>query len=247
MALPFTHDQFLDLFGDYNRALWPAVGLLWLATLFGLVQLYRGRPGASRLLAALLAFHWAWAGLVYHLGFFRRINPAAALFGAAFLLEAVLLLWRGVLRPGFSLTTRATVWSRLGIALIVYAMLYPGLGLLLWLQVPRFPSFGVPCPTTILTAGLLLQAPRREARLLGGIPVLWAGIGGSAAFVLGIRADLALPVAGLLLLLHITGAGGRDGGAARHAFCLLLSLALGPGAARAHTADSAYSSAGWPT
>ena len=28
MPLPFTHDQFLDVFGAYNRALWPAVILI---------------------------------------------------------------------------------------------------------------------------------------------------------------------------------------------------------------------------
>ena len=33
------------------------------------------------------------------------------------------------------------------------------------------------------------------------VPVLWAVIGSSAAFVLGIRADLALAVAGALLAL----------------------------------------------
>jgi len=73
--------------------------------------------------------------------------------------------------------------------------------LALGLAYPRFPSFGVPCPTAILTVGLLLLAPRREVRLLGAIPVLWAAFGGSAAVLLNIRADFALVVAGLVLLL----------------------------------------------
>ena len=68
---------------------------------------------------------------------------------------------------------------------------------------PRAPSFGVPCPTTILTAGLLLLLPRREARLVAVIPVIWAAIGGSAAFLLAIRADLALLLAGGFLLPYV--------------------------------------------
>ena len=65
MQVPFTHDQFLNLFAAYNTALWPVAILLWLATLAGIVQLVRGRargPG----LAALLTLHWAWSGVAYH-------------------------------------------------------------------------------------------------------------------------------------------------------------------------------------
>lgn len=32
MELPFTHEEFLDVFGHYNEALWPAEALLWLVT-----------------------------------------------------------------------------------------------------------------------------------------------------------------------------------------------------------------------
>jgi hypothetical protein len=39
---------------------------------------------------------WAWMGLVYHIGFFRFINPAALGFGIAFLVQAWLFLVWGV-------------------------------------------------------------------------------------------------------------------------------------------------------
>ena len=203
MQPPFTHDQFLDVFADYNRALWPALLALWLATAWGLSHLYRGRPGASRVVAALLSLHWAWSGAVYHLIYFRRINPAAALFGVAFLTQAGLLLWRGVVRQRLTFDRKRPRWGPVALVLVLYALVYPALGLVLGLRAPRFPSFGVPCPTAILTAGLLLLAPRREARLLGIIPVLWAAIGGSAAFLLGVRADMALVLAGLLLVAYL--------------------------------------------
>ena len=32
MALPFSHEAFLDVFGAYNTALWLAVCVLWVAT-----------------------------------------------------------------------------------------------------------------------------------------------------------------------------------------------------------------------
>ena len=67
------------------------------------------------------------------------------------------------------------------------ALAYPGAAIVLGLSYPRSPTFGVPCPTAILTAGLLLLVPTREARRLGVIPLAWSAIGGSAAFLLDVR------------------------------------------------------------
>jgi len=201
VQLPFTHDQFLDVFSAYNRALWPAVILIWLLTAAAIVALYRRGPRASRFVAAVLVIHWGWAGIAYHLAFFRSINPAASLFGAVFVLQAALFLWRGVFGSRLSFQPTSSFWGRVGGALITYALLYPAIGLALGLAYPRIPTFGVPCPTAILTVGLLLLAPRSEARLLSAIPVLWAAVGGSAAVLLNIRADYALLVAGLFLVV----------------------------------------------
>ena len=69
MGLPFSRDQFLDVFAAYNTALWPAATILWLASLAGVVQLVRGRAHGVGL-SALLAVHWAWSGVIYHARFF---------------------------------------------------------------------------------------------------------------------------------------------------------------------------------
>jgi Family of unknown function (DUF6064) len=65
-------------------------------------------------------------------------------------------------------------------------------------SVLKIPTFGLPCPTTIFTAGLLLLAPP-HSRSVAIVPIVWSLIGGSAAFVLGVTADYALPVAGGVL------------------------------------------------
>jgi hypothetical protein len=64
------------------------------------------------------------------------------------------------------------------------------------------PVFAVPCPTTLFTAGLLLNSAGLP-RLASVIPLLWAILGGSAASALGIRADLALVVAAVLLAIDV--------------------------------------------
>jgi hypothetical protein len=200
MVIPFTLEQFLDVFGAYNRALWPAALLLWVATLLGIVLLLRRDRRATRVLGVLLAIHWAWSGIAYHFAYFRSINPAASLFAVLFVVQAGLFLWWTLQAAPTAVQVQATLWSRLGVALMIYGLAYPALGLALGLGYPRMPTFGVPCPTTLFTVGALLVGRSTMPRSLGIIPLAWTVVGGSAAFHFGVRADFALPVAGAILL-----------------------------------------------
>lgn len=199
MSLPFSHDAFLDVFGAYNTLLWPAVGVLWVVTAFLVLRWMRKGRTDGRAAFALMAAHWAWSGIVYHWIFFRPINPAAALFAALFVLQAAVFTW-------LALTSRSRLtfdWRSRGIlagGLIIYGLLYPILGIGFGLRYPRLPLFAVPCPTTIVAAGLLIAAAG-VPRAVNIVPILWAVIGSSAASLLGIRADLALVVAAVLLAL----------------------------------------------
>jgi hypothetical protein len=80
MTLPFTPDEFFDVFAAYNGRLWPVVLMLWLVTAYAVMMLTRARPVRPWFIPGLLAFHWAWSGLAYHAAFFSRINPAAWVF-----------------------------------------------------------------------------------------------------------------------------------------------------------------------
>ncbi len=201
MQLPFSHTQFLDLFGRYNATFWPALGLLWLGSLLLTWRVIKDGTG-MRAVLWVLVLQWAWSAVAYHLLYFRTINPAAVLFGGIFLLEAVLLWWRAARHQVPTVRVEAG-WRLAGLVLVGYSFVYPAAGLLTGLHYPRMPVYGVPCPTTILTMGILLLLPRREARILGPIPLLWAAVGGSAAMTLGVRADLALPAGGIVLLAYL--------------------------------------------
>ena len=201
MDLPFSHAAFLDVFGAYNVRFWPVVVLLWVATAGVAWRWLRGGPVSGRTMCALLSFHWAWSGIAYHWMFFREVNPAAGWFAAAFVLQAAVFAWLAVsgraLAPAHS-GPRGVI----GHALVLYGLAYPILGLSLGLTYPRAPLFAVPCPTALVTAGVLVTmtgAPRGA----GLLPMLWAIVGSSAAFVLGIRADLALVVAAGVLAVDI--------------------------------------------
>jgi hypothetical protein len=199
MRVPFSHDQFLNVFANYNTALWPVVIVLWVATLAGSVQLVRGRargPG----LAALLTLHWAWSGLVYHGLYFSGINPAAPAFAVLFVIQAVAFAWTGVIRQRLAFAWSSTLRHALAGVLLVSALAYPGLALGTVADWPRAPLFGVPCPTMLFTASCLLTAVPPVPRWLFVIPVLWSFVGGSAAWLLRVPPDLMLFVAGAALV-----------------------------------------------
>jgi hypothetical protein len=87
-----------------------------------------------------------------------------------------------------------------GGALIVFALvLYPAIGYALGHRYPAAPTFGLPCPTTIFTLGLLLFA-RPAPRWVIVVPLLWAAVGSVAAFQLGVPEDLSLLAAGAMAL-----------------------------------------------
>lgn len=195
MALPFTADDFLAVFAAYNRAIWPAQVTAYVLGVLAVVLALRGGARNGRRVAGVVALFWAWMGVLYHWGFFAPINRAAYLFGAVFVLQAVLLAAaaaRGTL--AFRFRPDARGW--IGALLIAYALIaYPLIGNALGHGWPRSPLFGVaPCPTTIFTVGLLLWAERARREWVV-IPVLWSLVGASAAVLLGVWEDLGLVAA----------------------------------------------------
>jgi hypothetical protein len=199
MRVPFSHDQFLTVFANYNTALWPVAIVLWVATLAGSVLLVRGRargPG----LAALLTFHWAWSGVAYHALHFTSINRAARVFAGLFVAQALAFAWTGMVHRRLVFAWGGGPRHALAGVLLVFALAYPGLALSTVADWPRAPLFGVPCPTTLFTAGCLLTAGPPVPRWLFVIPVLWSFVGGSAAWLLGVAPDLMLFVAGAALV-----------------------------------------------
>jgi hypothetical protein len=196
--LPFSHEQFFEVFAAYNRALWLGAVVLWMLSLLAFFRMLSG-ANDQRAVTALLAAHWAWAAIAYHWVYFAAVNPAAVVFGAVFLVQAVLLgmsAWRRSVGYTWGRTPRHVI----GALLAAYGLAYPALAELLVGDYPSIPTFGVPCPTTLLTIGFLLMAtPLRMALMI--VPLAWTVVGGSAAVLFGVIPDWALILAGLAVVL----------------------------------------------
>ena len=80
-----------------------------------------------------------------------------------------------------------------GVVLIVFALVvYPVWSTYAGHPYPAIPTFGLPCPTTIFTIGLLAFAVPPTPRSPLVVPLLWCVVGAQAAFFLGVRPDLGL-------------------------------------------------------
>lgn len=204
MNLPFDRDQFFAVFARYNEAVWPAQAFL--TGLAIVAALLAWRPGRDRIISGILALLWAWMGVVYHFMFFRSINPAAVVFAAAFLFEAAAFAVFGVLRGRLQFRVSATASGFAAGVVLVYALaVYPLLGQAVGHVYPAAPTFGLPCPTTIFTLGLLIAAGPRAPKVLLAVPLAWALVGTVAALQLGMVEDLGLPAAALVTAFFMLG------------------------------------------
>ena len=198
MHYPFSAEEFMEVFRQYNLSVWPVQILFVVSALFVITRLIRGKKDL-KIAGYLLSFYWLWMGLVYHLLFFSSINPAAYVFGILFILQAVLFFFFTYRdRKGFIVSKENRV---AGFLLLTYSLLiYPLLGHWSGHSYPYAPTFGLPCPTTIFTFGLLLFYNGRLVFYLVVIPVVWSVIGFFAALSFSVYEDIGLPVAALLFL-----------------------------------------------
>lgn len=210
MNLPFTQSEFFEVMAAYNQAVWPAqvalevsaVAVVWLA--------FRRVASAGVWISAILALLWAWTGVAYHWAFFTAINQAAWAFGVICLAGAASLAWIGVARRRIKVSFEPGSRGLFGWALMAFALVvYPALGILVGHRYPAFPTFGLPCPTTIFTVGALLLATSDTPRWVYVPPLVWSAIGASAAFLLGVYQDLGLVVSGLAAAWALFSRAGR--------------------------------------
>ena len=198
MTLPFTRAAFFEVFVRYNEAVWPAQVFLYSIGIAAVALAVAPRRHAGRAIAGILALLWVWTGAVYHLAYFRPINPAAVAFGAVFLLGGAAFAWEGLVRNRLRFAAASGPRAYAGYALLGYALVvYPLLAIGLGHAYPAMPTFGLPCPTTIFTLGMLALLRPPYPRHVFIAPILWTLVGSQAALLLGVLEDLGLAAAGL--------------------------------------------------
>jgi hypothetical protein len=200
--LLFSPRTYYRLFELYNLAIWPAQ-LAAIAGGIAIVLAWRhGGRAHGRIVTGVLAASWLWVAWAYLWQHYDTINWAASHFAIGFALQALLLMWIGVMRDRLRLIWWREVRSRVGLgvfllALVIYPLLAPLLGRS-WLQAE---IFGVaPDPTIVATLGILI-ASERPQWLLVVIPLLWCVISGATLWTMGSPDALLLPAIATMTLV----------------------------------------------
>jgi hypothetical protein len=200
MSLPFTVSEFMNVFKVYNQSIWPMQIVFYLLGFLVLLFLKKNKKSPNKIVVGILSFYWLWIGFFYHLVNFSSINKMAYVFGPLFILEALIMLYAGLIKEYISFSFNFDRYSIIGSIFIIYSMvIYPLIGYFLGHGYPFSPGFGVaPCPTAIFTFGVLLFANKIITRHLIWIPLIWSIIGTFAAVNLDIKEDYGLLVAGIV-------------------------------------------------
>jgi len=199
MKIPFTIEQFLQVFKDYNLSIWPGQIVFYVLGIVMIILTFKKKSYSNLVNNILLSFLWLWMGIVYHIIFFTTINKSAYLFGIFYIIQGILTLYFGVFRSKLTYHFTYNIYSLTGLFLISYALIfYPIIGFFAGHIYPSAPTFGLPCPTTIFTLGLFLLTDTKMPKYVLIIPLLWSLIGYSAAFNFGILEDIGLLISGII-------------------------------------------------
>ena len=201
MKIPFSTEDFLNVFGRYNSDIWPIQFVFYVFAIIVLFVLFANHSKKDTIINVALSFFWLWMGIVYHIMYFSGINPVAMAFGAVFIIQGFIFAYFGTFKRQLQYNRAKTVFSLLGTILVLYGLVvYPILSFSLGHIYPKMPTFGLPCPTTIFTFGILLFSVYRLSWYIYAIPLLWSVIGVSAAIELSITEDFALGITGAVAL-----------------------------------------------
>jgi hypothetical protein len=204
MKVPFTIDQFLQVFKNYNLAIWPMQIVFYMLSFVMIYLAFKKSKSSDIIIQLVLASLWFWMGIVYHFGFFTSINKAAWVFGSLNVLQGFIFLYFGIIKTRLTYTFYPNFYGISGLLIIIYALaIYPVIGYFSGHEYPYSPTFGLPCPTSIFTMGLLLLVDRRLSLWILAIPFLWSVVGTSAALNFEIKEDIGLFVSGVVAFVLI--------------------------------------------
>jgi hypothetical protein len=197
--LLFSPRTYYRMFELYHGQIWP-IHLLVLASVITIaVLLRREEEWGDRVIAGLLAVWWVWVGIAFHLQRYAAINWAARYFAILFAIQALLLVWYGVVggRLRFVISREAPAY--MGVGLLVFALAFePVAGRMAGRSWQQVEVIGLtPDPTAIATLAFLALSTARPHRVLLVIPVAWCAIGAATLWALGSGEAWVVLVAGL--------------------------------------------------
>jgi hypothetical protein len=77
MHLPFTTEQFFEVFREYNEGVWPLQFFLVMLGVAAFLAVVVSRGWSGVVVSSILAFLWIWLAVACHFAHFASINSPA--------------------------------------------------------------------------------------------------------------------------------------------------------------------------
>jgi hypothetical protein len=198
----FSPRTYYRMFELYHQDAWPAqLAAVALAVVI-FILLRRGDAWGGPTIAGLLVACWVWVAFAFHVGRYATINPAAQYFAAAFMVQALLLFWGGVVRKRLTFSRWDEGAARFSPGLFLLAVALPPLAGRAagrtWEQVELMGL--TPDATAVATIAVLLLSSRPAPRALMVVPLAWCVIGGATLWALESAEAWVLILAGVATL-----------------------------------------------
>jgi hypothetical protein len=183
--LLFAPRTYYRLFELYNADIWPLHILALVAGAAILLLMRNPTASSGRIIAVLLAACWLWVAWRFHWQRYATINWTASYFAVGFGLQALLLIWIGVVRDSLRFDPAPRVRARVGIGIFAVALtIQPVLQLLSGRDWRQLEIFGLaPDPTAVATLGALIATNRIQWIALP-LPLIWCLIGGTTLWLI---------------------------------------------------------------
>lgn len=169
----FSDTAYYRQFELYNHSVWP---LHVVAILFALVIVYalwENPAWAGQVISGLLVVIWLWVAWAFLYQRFYQIHVVADWYAVAFVLQAGLITWYGIIRNRLTLSVTNRLRIKIGSGLLIIAfVVYPFIALITGRSWMQFEMFALtPDPTALGTLAILLFY--NVPRALYPIPVVW--------------------------------------------------------------------------
>lgn len=200
MKIPFTTEQFFNIFDAYNSSVFPAQVIILILALAAIFLIHSKKANKNKFIGAFLGLLWIWTGLVYHITFFTTINKVAYVFGGIFIIQGILLFINTFHKERLNFTFHSQTKNYIGYFFILFGLIiYPLIGYFTGLALVKTIALGLPCPSTILTFGFLMLTSNKFPKYLLIIPSLWAVVGLSAAINFGVFQDYMMILTAIIV------------------------------------------------
>ncbi|MFP4487414.1 MAG: DUF6064 family protein [Campylobacterales bacterium] len=171
IVAPYNLEVLNAVIYEYQSLFFPLQLLFFALALFALYWYWYQKSLTNQIVTSILALFWFWSGFVYLGIYYEQINWFGFYASIIFFLQALLLLWYGVIKQSlyFQKSLLSITVSLSVIILLPLLQMFSGVGFYEVYVVGMLPL-----STVAFSVGLSLSLSSKKVLHISLIPLLWS-------------------------------------------------------------------------